>query len=215
MRGARPVADNGGELLTVAQAAERLGTTIPRLRRLLARPEMEGASRQEAIETKRGTRTSTVVPVPELPRLAKALQMGDAAPGVQKQEQARLRTFSETEVLALQTTLKRTEELLTGKDRELAAKDEIIGLLKEKIARLEQGPTEMARYQEREQARRPAVPDTLPESSVDGAQEREQEQPARVPETPDAPPEVSPEEIPEPPQRSWGARVWAAITGKP
>ena len=31
--------DDGGEMLTVAQAAERLSMTEPRLRRILARPE--------------------------------------------------------------------------------------------------------------------------------------------------------------------------------
>ncbi len=50
-------------------------------------------------------------------------------------------THSEAEDRAL----RRMEELLTSKDNELAAKDEIIALLKEKLARLEHSSETAAR----------------------------------------------------------------------
>jgi len=49
--------------LTVSEAAAELGTTQPRLRRLLARPDFAGRVHQQERETKTGTRTATVVPV--------------------------------------------------------------------------------------------------------------------------------------------------------
>ncbi len=48
------------------------------------------------------------------------------------------RTRTETEALALQIVQRRTDELLKSKENELAAKEEIITLLREKIAQLEQ-----------------------------------------------------------------------------
>jgi len=60
--------------LTVSEAAAELGTTQPRLRRLLARPDFAGRVHQQERETKTGTRTATVVPVLLLDDLRAALE---------------------------------------------------------------------------------------------------------------------------------------------
>lgn len=145
------------ELLTVAQAAERLGTTIPRLRRLLARPDMAPISQIVPVTTLRGTRTSMVVPVSELSRLSAALDASEVGSGAKRQEPSSGITFSEVEFTALQTTLRRTEELLVSKSRELAAKEQIILLLREKIAELEQPPSFPPPHVQ-ERKRKPFVP---------------------------------------------------------
>jgi hypothetical protein len=62
------------ELLTVAEAAARLSVSIPRLRRLLARPEFARYTTSQARETKTGTRTSLAVPVSVLPLLADGME---------------------------------------------------------------------------------------------------------------------------------------------
>jgi hypothetical protein len=192
------------EVLTVAEAANRLGTTIPRLRRLLAKLDMATCSRQEAIQTKRGTRTSTVVLVLEIDRLKSALSMGERGPIIQKQEQEHLRVFSETEVFALQTTLRRTEELLQSKDNELSAKDEIITLLREKIEGLERRSLAVD-FQEREQERSFSVPATnkngvavadMPQTAPERPPEAKEEQPK----TEAGQPAISP--LP------WWKRIW-------
>ena len=51
------------EFLTIAEAATRLGVTIPRLRRLLARPQFAPYCKTVARQTRTGIRTATVIPV--------------------------------------------------------------------------------------------------------------------------------------------------------
>ena len=57
------------ELLTVVEAAGRLGVTVPRLRRWLGRPENAHLSFQVERQTRTGTRTAAVVPVSVLPQI--------------------------------------------------------------------------------------------------------------------------------------------------
>lgn len=57
--GTDPVAK--GDFLTVAQAAEALGVSTPRLRRLLARPEWAERTETRTRQTRTGTRTGTVL----------------------------------------------------------------------------------------------------------------------------------------------------------
>lgn len=141
------------DALTVAEAAAQLGTTIPRLRRLLSRPEMVGVSQLRNVETKRGTRTSLVVLVSEMKTLEAALEK--ESPAVVIQERSG-NTFSNNEILALRGTLQRTEELLDSQRRELAGKDEIIQLLREKLENIERKQIE-----EQKQEQAVPVPETL------------------------------------------------------
>jgi hypothetical protein len=60
--------------VTIAEAAQRLATNEPRLRRLLQRPEFANCARQVSRQTKTGTRTGTAISVSVLPRLAEALR---------------------------------------------------------------------------------------------------------------------------------------------
>jgi hypothetical protein len=58
------------EYLTVAEAAERIGFTIPRLRRLIARPPYVQHCRTVSRETRTGTRAAVVIPVSMLAEMA-------------------------------------------------------------------------------------------------------------------------------------------------
>ena len=174
--------DMNEELLTVAQAADRLGTTIPRLRRLLARPDMAALSQIVPVTTLRGTRTSMVVPVSELPRLSEVLQGNEPILTLKKQEQSSGITFSEVEFTALQTTLRRTEELLVSKNQELAAKEQIIVLLREKITELEQ--PSLAHFREQERKQFVSVPEkdfrlVMPKTRLNTAADKPRQPPKR------------------------------------
>jgi len=61
------------EVVTIAEAAQELKVSIPRLRRLLAKPEWKGTVRQIDRPTKTGIRSTTVVPVSAIPNLSTAL----------------------------------------------------------------------------------------------------------------------------------------------
>lgn len=58
------------DLLTVPEAAERLGVSIRTLRRILKRPEYESEVRQVQRQTKTGTRASASIPLALLPLLS-------------------------------------------------------------------------------------------------------------------------------------------------
>ena len=57
------MSDDGGDetVLTIAEAAVQLQVTLPRLRRLLARPEFTAVLAKQERVTRTGTRTSTVI----------------------------------------------------------------------------------------------------------------------------------------------------------
>jgi len=74
--------------LTVSEAAAELGTTQPRLRRLLVRPDFAGRTQTETRETKTGTRTATVVPVSVLDDLRAALEAAPVREQKQEREQS-------------------------------------------------------------------------------------------------------------------------------
>ena len=172
------------EWVTVAQAAERLGTTVPRLRRLLARPELSDCSRQEAVQTQRGTRTSMVVLVSQFPTLRQSLQKAETGESIEEQKQEHLKTFSKREAAALELALQQTQLTLAAKDqtiavqaRELATKDEVIDLLKDKIAALQD-------IQEQIQEQTVLVTEKTPSPIEKMVQEQEQERSVLVPEKP-------------------------------
>ncbi len=74
MTGEDAAQDVADDWVTVAEAAARLGVTVPRLRRLLARPEWSKLTGTRTRTTATGTRTSVSVPVLLLPELAVALE---------------------------------------------------------------------------------------------------------------------------------------------
>jgi hypothetical protein len=81
---------NAGEVvLTVAEAAALLNVTIPRLRRLLARPDFAPLLRQQERRTRTGTRTSTVIPESVLVSLQAIVESGETSFPGQEAEQER------------------------------------------------------------------------------------------------------------------------------
>lgn len=83
------MSSDGGpaEWLTVAEAAARLGVSVPRLRRLLARPDLAPLVENRTRQTRTGTRTAQGVPVPVLVSLRAALDaLPDAATGAAGRE---------------------------------------------------------------------------------------------------------------------------------
>ena len=62
------------ELLTVAEAAQKLGVSIPRLRRWLARPENASFSSSVQRQTRTGIRTAAVVSITVLPQILDAVK---------------------------------------------------------------------------------------------------------------------------------------------
>lgn len=69
-------ADAAAEFVTVADAAAQLGTNLPRLQRLLKRPEFAAHAIKQERSTRTGTRTVTTVNVSVLPLLRVALDEG-------------------------------------------------------------------------------------------------------------------------------------------
>lgn len=65
------------EFITIAEAAQRLGVTIPRLRRFLARPEWNELLKERETRTRTGTRTARTVSVLVLNEIEEALKEGD------------------------------------------------------------------------------------------------------------------------------------------
>ena len=66
------------DFVTVAEAAQELGVTVPRLRRLLARPDFARHVTERERRTRTGTRTSKGVPVTVLVSLREALERPEA-----------------------------------------------------------------------------------------------------------------------------------------
>ncbi len=62
--------NTSGESITVSDAAERLGITLPRLQRLLRRPDFAAHVHKAEHQTRTGTRTVTLVSVSVLPALS-------------------------------------------------------------------------------------------------------------------------------------------------
>ena len=81
--------ENAVELLTIAEAGDRLKVTIPRLRRLLSRPEFAAHIQTVERGTRTGTRAAQVVPVSVLVLLQDALASGLQSQNEPKQEQER------------------------------------------------------------------------------------------------------------------------------
>lgn len=81
--------------LTINEAAERLGTTRPRLLRLLSRPEFAALVSEAERGTKTGTRTARVVASESLAALALALAEKPERERVRKRKQEREQTERE------------------------------------------------------------------------------------------------------------------------
>lgn len=80
----------GDELLTVAEAGKALSVSIPRLRRLLARPEFASYSQRIDRQTRTGTRTATVIPISVLAHLRTEIEKQNE----REQERERPNSFS-------------------------------------------------------------------------------------------------------------------------
>ncbi len=117
------MSDDGQELLTVAEAAGRLGVSIPRLRRLLAHPEWSQHTHTIERETKTGTRTSTVVPVSVLPAIQSAIS-----------ERERNQTGANRSSLDGQLA-PTVQKALSDKDGEIAFLREQVQAMSENLAR--------------------------------------------------------------------------------
>lgn len=65
------------EFITITEAAQRLGVTIPRLRRFLARPEWSDLLKERETRTRTGTRTARTVSVLVLHEIGQALKERD------------------------------------------------------------------------------------------------------------------------------------------
>lgn len=81
-----------GELLTVAEAAARLGVSLPRLRRLLARPENAACLTSVTRETRTGTRTATAIPFSFLSELKALCEREKAPQRPQEREREQIHT---------------------------------------------------------------------------------------------------------------------------
>ena len=158
--------------LTVAEAAKRLGVSIPRLRRLLARPEFASCARQVTHETKTGTRTAMAVPVPVLPALQTAIEQGNG----QQREREQGEPFS----LSAQELAVYTDRMLAERERLIAEKDARIADLTARIEYLEQAHRHALEALAREQALR-ALPPVQPEAQTpaEGARPEEPTMPAQ------------------------------------
>jgi hypothetical protein len=152
--------ENGNEnapdsVLTVAEAAQQLNVTLPRLRRMLARPDFAACLLQVERQTKTGTRTSTVLPVSVLVSLQQALESGETAKRdvEAEREQEREQTQNRNENAVLLEQMRSEIQYLRGEltaqreqhGQETARRDEADGefrrlLLKQdsEIARLQQ-----------------------------------------------------------------------------
>lgn len=65
---------NDDDMITIADAAEQAGMTIPRLRRVLGKPEWKKHVRMIERQTKTGTRSTSAVPVSVFTELLSAIQ---------------------------------------------------------------------------------------------------------------------------------------------
>lgn len=85
--------DGDRSFVTVAEAAERLSVTLPRLRRLLNRPDFARHVTQRERRTRTGTRTAKAVPVTVLVALREALERpeGEEAEAEPERERERER----------------------------------------------------------------------------------------------------------------------------
>ena len=79
------------EFVTVAEAAEALSVSAPRLRRLLARPEWSERTETRTRQTRTGTRTGTVLNRSLLPELVIALESTGAPVDVEGKTEERER----------------------------------------------------------------------------------------------------------------------------
>ena len=93
------------EWLTIAEMARRLGTTEPRLRRILQREEFSEYTRQQERHTRTGTRTGTVVSVSVLPRLREAFEKGSTQQPEHKREREQSEALSLSKMAALYSAL--------------------------------------------------------------------------------------------------------------
>lgn len=136
---------SAGAAISVSAAAERLGMTLPRLQRILKRPEFAEHVWRGPLQTKTGIRMATLVS----PALLAALQQDASLPRVQPE--SRLPETSHSEMGELEkrdmlAALVRTKDAeIAEKERHLRTKDALIAekeahivLLTEKAAALEQ-----------------------------------------------------------------------------
>lgn len=126
------------EWVTVAEAARRLDTNEPRLRRLLKLPDFAEAVRQETRQTKTGTRTGTVVSVSVLPTLREALEKGTGSESQHKQEREHSEALSLQQVAAVYQALAAEKEArIRQQEREIEhLRDEVEFLRKQLENRL-------------------------------------------------------------------------------
>ena len=83
---ALPPEPTAEDLLTVAEAAEALGVSVPRLRRVLGRPEWSGRTETRTRQTRTGTRTGTVLNSSLLPELKLFLEESNSFPSPVERE---------------------------------------------------------------------------------------------------------------------------------
>lgn len=88
--------DAAEDFLTIPEAAARLSTSAPRLRRLVTRPEWETRTKTLDRETRTGTRTALCVPVSILDELGQALADSHRESTSEKPEREQITTETRT-----------------------------------------------------------------------------------------------------------------------